>query len=226
MKIYITGDTHIPIDISKLNTTHFPEQKEMTKDDFVIIAGDFGGIWNRSDEEIYWIKWLNEKNFTTLFVDGNHENFDLLNSYKEGQFHGGKVHRIAATVYHLMRGQVFDFNGYKFFTMGGGESIDRMYRQQGQSWWAEEIPSDDEFNEAIHNLDKNHWVVDYVVTHTASFLKMNEMGYIKENNQLTSFLNLIEGKLNFRHWYFGHFHRDQRLDEQHTVLYNQIVQVI
>ena len=35
--IYITGDTHIPVDIQKLSTKRFPEQKEMTKNDYVII---------------------------------------------------------------------------------------------------------------------------------------------------------------------------------------------
>ncbi len=76
--IYITGDTHIPADIQKLSAKRFSEQKEMTKSDYVIICGDFGGVWDGSNEEKYWIKWLKSKNFTTLFIDGNHENFDML----------------------------------------------------------------------------------------------------------------------------------------------------
>jgi predicted phosphodiesterase len=79
--IYVCGDTHIPIDIFKLSVGNFPEQKQMTKDDYIIIAGDFGGVWNNSKEELYWRKWLNDKNFTTLFVDGNHENFELSNNH-------------------------------------------------------------------------------------------------------------------------------------------------
>ena len=46
MSVYVTGDTHGDIDWSKLNTTHFPEQKDLTEDDLVIIAGDFGGLWD------------------------------------------------------------------------------------------------------------------------------------------------------------------------------------
>jgi len=48
--IYITGDTHGDW-MSRLNVHAFQEQKEMTKDDYVIIAGDFG-VWmmlNRND---------------------------------------------------------------------------------------------------------------------------------------------------------------------------------
>ena len=90
--IYITGDTHIPIDIHKLATRYFPQQTEMTKSDYLIICGDFGGVWNNSREEQYWIKWLNQKNFTTLFVDGNHENHDLLATFPTVQMFGAEVH--------------------------------------------------------------------------------------------------------------------------------------
>ncbi len=41
--IYVTGDTHIPIDIGKLSEDRFAEQCCMTKDDYLIICGDFGG---------------------------------------------------------------------------------------------------------------------------------------------------------------------------------------
>ena len=76
--IYVTGDTHANLDISKLSTKKFPQQRELTKDDYVIVAGDFGLVWDGSGREIYWQDWLADKNFTTLFVDGNHENFDIL----------------------------------------------------------------------------------------------------------------------------------------------------
>ena len=74
--IYITGDCHC--NFERFNTENFPEQKEMSKDDYVIICGDFGLVWDNGGEDIWWRKWLEQKPFTTLFVDGNHENFDLL----------------------------------------------------------------------------------------------------------------------------------------------------
>lgn len=117
--IYITGDTHIPIDIKKLNTHNFPEQKQMTKNDYVIISGDFGGIWKKdSKEDDYWLKWLNNKNFTTLFIDGNHENHTLLNSYPVEIWNRGHIHRVKDSVLHLMRGQVFQLQNKRFFYNG------------------------------------------------------------------------------------------------------------
>ena len=75
--IYITGDCHR--EFSRFNTQNFPEQYEMTKEDYVIICGDFGGVWDygkESKEEKHLLDWLDGKPFTTLFVSGNHENFD------------------------------------------------------------------------------------------------------------------------------------------------------
>ena len=79
--IYITGDTHGTIDWEKINTTRFPEQKNLTKDDYLIILGDFGGVWDGADQDRYILKTYEKRNFTTLFIDGNHENHDLLNKY-------------------------------------------------------------------------------------------------------------------------------------------------
>ena len=223
--IFITGDTHGNIDIHKLNSNNFPEQKQMTKNDFVIITGDFGGVWNRSEEEIYWLKWLNDKSFTTLFVDGNHENFDLLNSYDVGYFYGGKVHRILANIYHLMRGQVFEINGTKIFTMGGATSIDKQYRRENISWWKEELPSCAEYEEALSNLEKHNYIVDYVLTHTCSKQIMEHMEYLKEDNSLNSFFDILDNQLQYKHWYFGHFHQDRQIDKKHSVVYNNIVKL-
>ena len=95
----------------------------MTRDDYVIVTGDFG-IWDKSKEQKYWLEWLSKKTFTVLFVDGNHENFDLLNSYPVKTWNGGKVHVIKDNILHLMRGQVFQIEGHSFFTFGGARSHD------------------------------------------------------------------------------------------------------
>ena len=88
--------------------------REMSKDDYVIICGDFGGIWTTPDSdrtEKHWLEWLESKPFTILFVDGNHECFDRLKQFKTINYHGGKAHQIRNNIYHLMRGYVFEFEG-------------------------------------------------------------------------------------------------------------------
>ena len=90
----------------------------------IAVCGDFGGIWDSSNTEKYWLDWLEKKKFTILFVDGNHENFDLLNAFPVTEWNGGKVHVIRKNIIHLMRGQVFTIEGIRFFTFGGGQSHD------------------------------------------------------------------------------------------------------
>ena len=83
--IFITGDTHATTDWEKINTSNFPEQKDLTRDDYLIVCGDFGGVWG-DEEDQYIQKTYGERNFTTLFIDGNHENHDLLAPH-HGQHH-------------------------------------------------------------------------------------------------------------------------------------------
>ena len=170
--IYVTGDCHA--DFTRFNTKIFPEQYEMTKDDYVIICGDFGGVWNRFEEnkhEKHWMDWLEDRPFATLFCEGNHENFDRLYSYPVEKWNGGNVHKIRPSVIHLMRGQVFQLCGKKFFVFGGAKSHDidggildpeapdfkkkkkeldkewLPYRVNHISWWKEEMASEEEMDE-------------------------------------------------------------------------------
>ncbi len=221
--IYIIGDTHIPTDISKLNTKNFPRQKNMTKDDFVIICGDFGGVWDGSREEAYWRKWLDDKNFTTLFVDGNHENFNLLSMFEEIDLFGGKARKISDSIYHLMRGYVYEIEGMKIFTFGGASSHDIQFRTDGKNWWAEELPSEDEMKTAYENLSHHDWNVEYVITHCAPTSVINSISEEYEKDVLTDFFDIIKEKLTFEKWYFGHYHKDMILDEKFNAVFENII---
>lgn len=124
-----------------------------------------------------------------------------------------------------MRGQVYTIEGIKFFTIGGASSIDKYRRIEGTSWWKAELPSPVELNEAMDNLERNHYEVDYVLTHTTSKKNMELMGFIKEETSLNSFFDLLEKELKYKHWYFGHFHTDETFNEKHTCLYDKVIKI-
>lgn len=220
--VYITGDTHIPVDISKLNTKQFPCQKNLSKDDFLIICGDFGGVWINDNEEIYWRKWLDNKNFTTLFVDGNHENFQLLNEFEIVDFHGGKAHKISDSIYHLMRGQLYEIGDKRFFTFGGAASHDKEYRTKDKNWWEEELPSAEELETAISNLEANGWNVDYIITHCAPSSVQEKINSSYNKDVLTEFFEEIKNKATFSKWFFGHYHTDAEIDDNFRCMFNNI----
>lgn len=234
-RIFITGDTHGDEDFHKLNNKRFPIQKELSKDDYIIIAGDFGVIWNSTSSELlsrqdkYLLNWYNQKNYTTLWIDGNHENHCVLNQFPIEIWNGGKIHKISDSVIHLMRGQVYNINEKTFFTMGGADSVDKYLRVENVSWWLEEMPSYEEYQEAMNNLEKVNFKVDYVITHCCGTQLLPRIYDTQHSrtDELTQFLWHLEKDfgLQFKHWYFGHHHRDIEIDDKHTCLYNNIVEV-
>ena len=68
---------------SGLQSGSSPQQKGMGRDDYIIICGDHGDVWAGEQADDHHLNWLEDKPFTTLFVDGNHENFDLLSVYAD-----------------------------------------------------------------------------------------------------------------------------------------------
>lgn len=226
--IYITGDTHGSIDLLKLNI-FADNHPDLTKNDFLLIAGDFGAVWNADTLERD-LKPYTDLPFTVLFVDGNHENFDILDSLPVEEWHGGKVHKIKPDIIHLMRGQIYEIEGKTFFTFGGATSIDKAHRTEHISWWSREMPDYAELDEAIENLKKRNNSVDYIVTHSCGERALMypplrgrtfQMNCYPENQMLSYFEDVV----NYRHWYFGHYHLDGKLNDKMTVLYQAVLPV-
>lgn len=224
--IYITGDLHGSAGIERFFDGAFPDGLNLTKEDYVIITGDFSLVWRNNEKTEYWLNWLNGRPWTTLFIDGNHDNINLLNNYKIETWNGGKVHIIKSAIIHLMRGQVFNIEGHKFFTMGGAKSVYLNFCIEGVNWWSQEIPSAEEYAEAFVNLELNNWKVDCVLTHSAPTAVKEKMGFVdKEKDSLDEFLDTIYEKLEYKKWYFGHYHKFTNLDSRHTALYRRIMKL-
>ena len=245
--IFVTGDCHG--EYHRFSARAFPWQKEMDRMDLVIVAGDFG-YWDRSPEQEYWLRWLEEKEFTIAFVDGNHENYDLLAELPVESWNGGKVQFIRENVIHLMRGQMYRIQGKRIFTFGGARSHDvrdgilerddpelrkkvkaleaagALYRINHLSWWKEEMPDRAEYEEGRLHMEENRWTCDYIISHCApsSIQAVCSLGEFKPD-ELTTYLEEIRSKCHYRRWFFGHYHRDEQVDEKHCMLYHQIFRI-
>lgn len=140
---------------------------------------------------------------------------------------------------------------WRFFTMGGAKSHDTedgilepgapdferkllmlqrkpraRYRINHISWWAQEMPSEEEYAEARKNLAKVDWAVDYVITHCApTSIALMENRH-NEADPLTDFLQEVKERAHYHYWLFGHYHDNRAIDEKHILLWEQIVQVI
>ena len=115
--VYVTGDTHG--DYERFND---PFLRKLDEDDTLIICGDFGLRYCDSAEERYWLKWLDQKPWTTLWIDGNHENFDMLYNLPTVEFCGGIAHKVDDGIFHLIRGEAYNIDGKKFFVFASGNA--------------------------------------------------------------------------------------------------------
>lgn len=224
MSLYVCGDTHGDYDIYKLTSKRF-DSKILTKNDYVLICGDCAAVWGMDSQDNYIQKWYNSKNWTTLYIDGNHENHEALDELPVVEWNDGKVHMVSDSIIHLMRGQVYTIDGHKIFTMGGAESHDKEYRIEGVSWWDREMPSEEEYAEALSNLKKNDNEVEYIFTHCASDGVQDKISEHFSHDKLTNFFRCIDEDVKFRHWYCGHYHIDQDIDEKHSVLYDRVIKL-
>jgi len=226
--IFVTGGTHRLLDVEKLNKEHFPIQDKLNKEDYLIIAGDFGAVWDGGPRDKEALDYHANKHYTTLFVAGNHENHVLLNSYPVEEWNGGKIHRIRDDVIHLMNGQVFEINNRKIFIMGGATSIDKAYREAGKSWWEEEEPPFEVFEEGMENLKKYNNEVDYIITHTCPEIIRDDYmykfeGYIDYESPVEKFLDVVLDNIRYKKWYLGHLHIDKEIpDFNMRILFDDI----
>lgn len=217
--IYITGDTHA--DFSRFKN---PALRKLKKNDALIICGDFGFIWNGSPEEKKLLKKIGKLKYNVLFVEGSHENYDLLEQYEVSEWCGGKTRLISGHLRQLMRGQVYEIAGKKVFSFGGGQSDDSYDLVEGQNWWAREIPSEEELAEGISNLEKTGNCVDLVVTYEppSGLHDFLDRSGAEERNHINTYLNGIFEKITFDGWYFGKLHLNKRIPPKYHAVYDGI----
>lgn len=223
--IYVTGDMHgIP---SRFDD---PRLKKLKENDTLIICGDFGFLWDGSKEEMSILKKLAKKKYNICFVDGTHENFDMLSKLKIKTWNGGKVHQIAENIFHLMRGQIFTIDSQKIFTMGGGESPDIEIRFEMNTWSEMEIPTRDELVEGVDNLQKYSGKVDIIISHEPP-AKIKDFLLLKTNSDasitaINTYLEDVSRTCEFKHWYFGSLHMDKFISNTHICVFNNIIDAV
>ena len=84
--IYLTGDLH-----GDFERFRSKEMKKLKKGDTLIVCGDFGFVWDGSKKEQSILKKLGKSKYQILFIEGTHDNLDLLSQYPQEEWNGGKA---------------------------------------------------------------------------------------------------------------------------------------
>jgi len=218
--IYVTGDIHGDL-------TRFKKIKAK-KNDYLIICGDFGFIWSGGRKEKGILKKLGRKKYTVLFVEGCHENYELLYNYEQEEWNGGVVRQISGKLKQLVRGNIFEIDGVKIFAFGGGQGVDRDIRKDTKTYWASELPTDEELDFAIKNLENHDNEVDYIITHEPP---ANLKDYLEvrpnvlQTNELNATFNKIADSCKFKRWYFGKCHKNKIISQHYHALFSDVTKL-
>ena len=218
--IYITGDTHGDFDYKKLLAL---KEKNLSYCDYLIICGDAGICWS-SDTLQYFIDLYRDIGCTILFIDGNHENFEMLNQFPLVEYLGAMMHQIDEHIFHILRGEIMTIDNKTFLCIGGAVSIDKMYRIPYVSWWPEEEITSHDIDNAICNLEKANNKVDYVITHCVDTPTVVGSFFFRRD-VCTDWLNFVDKVVDYKHWFFGHYHFDRKVNDKKTCLYQDIVEL-
>lgn len=231
--IYITGDTHNTEDMSNLSSKNMKlccmEQRVDFHDILLaIVLGDFGLPWT-SDCEIdeagihpadhtdrYLLKWYNQKPFKILAVQGNHDNYDVIEKLSEVKMFGSKVLKVSDNVFYFKRGEVYYIEDKRFLVLGGAMSDDKAWRKPHESWWEQEEWSEEEKSSVLAKIETEKQF-DYVLSHTvpSAGIALADDFFTNEENlkQLhrdsnVVFNDKIDSIISYKKWFFGHRHSD------------------
>lgn len=221
--IYITGDMHGDLSCFKSRKLH-----KIKKGDTLIVCGDFGFIWSGEDKEKKILKKLGKKKYNIVFVEGCHENYDLLKQYPTSQWNDGTVRVISGNLMQLMRGNIYKIEGKQFFAFGGGQSVEKEIRMDHHTYWPDELPTKEELQFGVDNLKRNNLTVDYIITHEPPSLLSNYLNVQQTEvfaNQLNITLTQIAKHINFKMWFFGKCHKDTVIPRKYHALFNDVVKI-
>ncbi len=219
--VYITGDMH-----GEWERFKDKQMRQLKSGDILIVCGDFGFIWDGSKREKAVLNKIAALPFTVAFLDGCHENFDLLERYPVEEWKGGPVHRIAPNLVHLMRGHVYTIEKRTYFVFGGGHSQDYEFRCQTTNWWEQEHPTHLEIKNAIHNLAGYENRVDYILTHEPPASLKDCLGVdVFQRLEIHTFFEDIIRVCQYRKWFFGKCHIDKYIPMKFFAVFDQVLPV-
>ncbi|MBR3600636.1 MAG: metallophosphoesterase [Lachnospiraceae bacterium] len=209
---YITGDTHGEFD----RIEEFCNDYCTSQDDVMIILGDAGINYYLDERDERLKDDLVQLPITLFCIHGNHEERpEEIGTYEEVEWNGGIVYMEPEypNILFAKDGEIYNFGERTGIVIGGAYSVDKYYRlAKGLPWFDTEQPTEDTKAYVIKQLDKVDWGVDYVFTHTVPEFYEPTWAYLPTIDQSTvdksteKWLDEIERKLNYEHWYAGHWH--------------------
>ena len=224
--IYYTGDIHgNPHEIIQ-----FCSSEKLTDQDTLVLLGDVGVNYFLHRCDIEMKRVLTTVKPTILCIHGNHEIRPAnIPSYQMKEWMGGMVwvEKNYPSLLFAVDGEIFELEGIRHLAIGGAYSVDKFYRlTRGYGWWPDEQPSQAIKDKVVRTLESCGWQVDTILSHTCpyqyepreAFLPMIDQSTVDASTE--EWLEELEQKLNYDHWFCGHWHINKRIDRMHFLFHN------
>lgn len=217
--VYITGDTHGSFD----RVIRFCREQDTVLDNTFIILGDAGVNYHGGEKDVALKNILTKIPVTFFCIHGNHEQRPSPElGYELGEYHGGKVWVEPGypNILFTIDGEVYEFCKRACIVIGGAYSVDKWYRlRNGWGWWHDEQPSEEIKAKVEQVLAEHDWKIDVVLSHTCPlryepievFLPGIDQSTVDSSTE--EWLDGIEQRLDYKHWYCGHFHTEKKIDK-------------
>ena len=232
-RVFVTADTHG--DFKKISTLCYSEKT--TLEDFLIICGDVGLNYYLNENDDLSKKKLSKLPITILCVHGNHEerpyNIDTYTRLYSQELDCYVYRESGYPNILFLEDGVFKLKDNLCLCIGGAYSIDKQYRlYRGYPWYPTEQLNDEEKEKILKILNGEN-SFSYIFSHTVPLkyeskledLFLPSIDQSTVDKSMEEFLDKVEDRVKYKHWFFGHYHDDFDLTPNLTILYNSVVEL-
>jgi 3-oxoacid CoA-transferase subunit A len=224
--IYITGDMHGSIQTFKDVINKITCKSENT----LIVLGDLGVNYyiNKIDKKFKSI--ISQYNINLFVIRGNHDaNPANLYYIKEVEKYGniGYIEEEYPNIFYAKNGEIYIIENNTFLVLGGAYSVDKWYRlEKGYKWFEDEQMTE---KEKQNFWSKNITKVDTILSHTCPYsnrpihLFLTQIDQSSVDNSMENFLDEVKLKVQYKNWFFGHYHADEKIEKNMYMLYNGVI---
>lgn len=156
MKVLLAGDTHGDLP----HVAYLLRTAAQVGCDRIVQVGDFG-FWPHVEPFHERVNAAaRSAALTWYWLDGNHENFDVLEEVVD--MVADAPQQMDDHLWYLARGSTWTWDDCRFMAVGGAPSVDKEYRVEGSTWWAQELLTQEQVRRA-----QSRGPVDVLLTHDA-----------------------------------------------------------
>lgn len=223
---FLIGDIHG--DAAPVREFYEKNREKLSSDareNHLILLGDFGANFALRGQRDYKFKrTLSEYPFTYIALRGNHEARvqTVINLFPQQweavSKYGGQIYRekeFPQIEYLSDEPAVYEFCGYKTFSIPGAYSVDKWYRlRNGWPWYEDEQLSEEERNLG-REIKRREKSFDLVISHTCPSiyeprdLFLSGIDQSMVDDTMERYLGELEYDLDYKRWAWGHFHADR-----------------